>query len=448
MSLTAVVQEFIEKYQLFDEHSHIVLGLSGGADSMALAHFLLINKYKFSVAHCNFQLRGEESNLDQQLVEKWCQENKVELQVKHFNTSEYANANKISIEMAARELRYNWFEELTEKLSAKCIAVAHHVNDQVETFFLNIMRGTGIRGYKGMLPSNGKVVRPFLQVNRSEIEEYIAQYNIPYRDDATNEDTTFIRNAIRHKIIPELEQVNPSFIETMNKNMQRLSGVWSFLKLHFDDMQERLVDQTRDFTKIKLPNDNEKHVFIDFLNYYFDRQVYSFPMSEIQSIIDGQVGKHLSHNGYVLTKERGFLSISTLYDASKMNLQVKEIPCSLELDNYKFEFKYVKPEGKQSIPVIPNKVWLKIDNDQLPLILRVWQPGDAMKPYGMNGTKKIKKMLTDAQVPSIQRKNYPVLCAEDEIVWLPVIRPHRKYIVTGKEEQVLEVRVLYNESIK
>jgi len=446
MELRIKALNYIYEHRLFDEKDHLILGLSGGADSMALAHFLKAEGYSFTIAHCNFQLRNESSDLDQQLVEDWSRTNGVDFRIKSFDTKAYSKRQKISVEMAARKLRYDWFEDLAKELDANAIAVAHHVNDQVETFFLNILRGSGIKGCKGMNPRNGNVVRPFLQITKPEIEEYVTQNKIPFRDDETNLDTTFLRNAIRHRVVPELEKINPSFIDIMNGNIKRIAGVWSFLEMHFIEMERKMVKKSRDIITIQLPNEKQSHIYLDFLNYLFTKENFNFPMTEIQSIIDGQVGKYVKYKGYVLNKERGYLSISPIVDNTNLNVEINEIPYVAEFGEYEFYFKYVKPQGKNSIPTIPDIVWLNLSEKDLPMSLRVWQSGDAMKPFGMTGTKKIKKMLTDSHVPSSQRKNYPVLFVNQKVAWLPGIRPGRDYIVTGNEEQVLEIRVTYKES--
>jgi tRNA(Ile)-lysidine synthase len=446
MKFRLKVLSFIEEYKLFDKKNKLILGLSGGADSMALAHFLNSEGYQFIAAHCNFQLRDSASDKDQELVENWCNKNGIKCFIKSFNTNKYAKTNKLSIEMAARKLRYDWFKELVKGNNAEGIVVAHHLNDQIETYFLNMLRGSGIKGYKGMIPKNGNVLRPFLEIKREEIEKYVLENSIPYRIDETNADTAIVRNAIRHKIVPELEKLNPSFNETMKGNMRRFAGVWSFLEIHFKEMEEQFVKKNRSITKIQLPNKNQSHIYPDFLNYLFDKENFSFPMTELQSIINGQVGKFLEYKGYRLTKERGYLSISQNINKCEFDLSINKVPHIAEWDNYIFHFKYIKPEGKNAIPINPEVVWLHLSETHLPLTIRAWQPGDSMKPYGISGTKKIKKMLTDAHVPSTQRKNYPVVCAKEEIVWLPLIRPNMKYIVSGKEEQVLEIRITQKES--
>lgn len=448
MDILLKARDYIYEHSLLDKKSYFVLALSGGADSMALAYFLKSEGYKFTAAHCNFQLRGNDAEADQQMVEKWCKEYNIKCYTRRFDTNQYARQNKISVEMAARNLRYEWFEELRVEIGASVIAVAHHMNDQIETFFLNMLRGTGIRGFKGMLARNGNVVRPFLQITRSEIEFYVEQNEIPYRTDETNTDTVFLRNAVRHNVVPELEKISPSFIETMSGNMQRLEGVWSFLEIYFQELEARLVSETLGVISIQLPDEMQSHIYLDFLNYLFSKNEYSFPLLEVSKIVDGQVGKFIDNHGYVLTKERGYLAVSQVVSMQGQSVEISAIPYKVNFGNYEFEFKYVSPQGEKAIPHSPDVVWLNASEKHLPLILRAWQPGDFMKPYGMNGRKKIKKMLTDAQVPSLQRKDYPVLCVNDEIIWLPLIRPNRDFKVTGNEEQVMEIRVTNKDNSK
>ena len=262
---------FIKENALVDRETPIIVGLSGGKDSMSLAHLLHKHNYQIIAAHCNFHLREGDADLDQKLVEDWCEQNNIESIVKHFDTEEFAKNEKVSIEMAARTLRYNWFRELLNSYHASSIAVGHHFNDQIETFFMNITRGTGFSGLTGMKVTNNKVVRPLLFASAEEIEAYVQECKIPYRDDHTNKDVAIKRNFFRHEIIPRFQSINPSFHRTMERNIQRFQSIDRYLNLLFIEMEESLVQINGDGFLIKMPGDKTKHVLVDFIHFYLEK---------------------------------------------------------------------------------------------------------------------------------------------------------------------------------
>ena len=213
---------FINKQRLFEPQQKILLAVSGGVDSMVMLFLFEQSGFNYSVVHCNFQLRGNESGQDEQFVKEYAGRLGVRLHTKQFDTEDYAKANGISIEMAARELRYEYFDGLAESYHYDYIATAHHQDDQIETFFINLMRKTGIRGLSGIKPKAGKIIRPLLFTNRKEIMDFAVQNNIPYREDSTNRSTAFRRNFIRHNILPKFEEISPAFRENVLASMQNL----------------------------------------------------------------------------------------------------------------------------------------------------------------------------------------------------------------------------------
>ena len=214
--------QYISEEHLFNPEEKVLLTVSGGLDSMVMAELFRQSEYNFSVAHCNFQLRGEESDGDEIFVREYCKKYNIPLFVKHFNTKEYAAENGISIQMAARDLRYKWFEKLCNSEGFECYATAHHKDDQIETFFINLMRGTGIAGLHGILPRQGRVIRPLLFAGRYEIKEYAKKNNLKFREDSSNSEVKYLRNNIRHRLLPVLKEINPGYIDTLTGNIERL----------------------------------------------------------------------------------------------------------------------------------------------------------------------------------------------------------------------------------
>ena len=216
-------ESFVSDNNLFSKDDRILIALSGGVDSVVLSHLMCRANYKISLAHCNFHLRDEESNRDEAFVRRWAKENNIPLFVKEFDTYQYMKENKLSLEMAARDLRYNWFNSLLESEGFTCLCTAHHLDDSIETFFINLLRGTGIAGLHGIKVKNDKIVRPLLFATREEILSYAKQNNISYVEDSTNSETKFTRNKIRHNLFPVLREINPNFEFALKKDIEYLN---------------------------------------------------------------------------------------------------------------------------------------------------------------------------------------------------------------------------------
>jgi tRNA(Ile)-lysidine synthase len=393
------------------------------------------------VAHCNFRLRGCDSNTDEQLVQQWCNQNNLPCHITHFDTLAYAEKNSISIEMAARELRYNWFEKIRKIENAQAVAVAHHLNDHVETFMLNITRGTGMSGLKGIVPKNGNVVRPLLFASRQMIDAYASDLQIPFRTDHTNKDIRMKRNFLRHEIIPRFEQLNPSFLPTMQQNMLRFEHIVRFMEKRFESMEQRLVSQTEGQVFIQFPEEQEMLVFADFLHHFFTKKNLVVPLDEVAELVHAQVGKRVLFDDWQIVKERGGLAISQTCDDNFEHLLLNTFPAVVQFGKYEFAFTIIDGVDESSMPKRANEVWLDAHKIELPVKIRAWQPGDSMIPLGMEGKRKIKKMLTDAKIANVARKNYPVVCDKNTIIWLPGIRPHHHYAVTATTRRVLCIAV-------
>src|SRR6056297_953953 len=432
---------FIKENALVDYESPVIVGLSGGKDSMTLAHLLHKHNYQIIAAHCNFHLREGDADLDQQLVEDWCEQNSVECIVKHFATEEYAKKEKVSIEMAARTLRYNWFRKLLNSYHASSIAVGHHFNDQIETFFMNIARGTGFRGLVGMKAINNQVVRPLLFASAEEIQAYAQDCKIPFRDDHTNKDVAIKRNFFRHEIIPKFQALNPSFQRTMERNIQRFQSIDRYLNLLFMEMEESLVQVNDDGFLIKIPGDKTKHVLVDFIHFYLEKNGIKSPMQAITDIMDAQVGAKSQIENFSIIRDRNALVFQKFKHYEAAPVFVSEPNTEFTFDKYRFKITAISPSDIKNMPVDNEKVWFAADQIHWPIVIRAWQPGDRMKPLGMQQTKKIKKMLTDAKIPSAQRADFPVMADQKGIIWLPFIRPSQDCAVRDLKATVVQVEV-------
>jgi tRNA(Ile)-lysidine synthase len=253
-------QQFIEKHELCISQEKILLAISGGIDSMTMLHLFLKSGYFVAIAHCNFQLRGQESDGDQNFVEEFAAENKLERFTIKFDTANYAKANKLSVQMAARELRYNWFSKIANENNFSKIAVAHNLNDVAETFFINLTRSTGIRGLAGIKPIQGKIIRPLLFASRNKIVEFARQEKIKFREDSSNADSKYLRNAIRHNIIPAFEDLNPSFLDSMYHTTQIVEEISSTYFELIQELKNKILIRRGDLYFIEIENLKELNV--------------------------------------------------------------------------------------------------------------------------------------------------------------------------------------------
>lgn len=436
--------KYISDNDLLLRNKPVLVGVSGGKDSMALVHILKTLGYSLVVAHCNFQLRGAASEADAQLVREWCETNDVKSTFVRFETEKHAAQEKISIEMAARQLRYQWFEDERLSSGAQFIAIAHHLNDHIETFLLNIVRGTGISGLKGILPLNGNVVRPLLFSTRETIDTYVEDCGIPFRDDHTNADINITRNYIRHEIVPRFQMLNPSFLNTMKHNLARFGNVVFYMAKQFERMERELLSHCDTGVFIGFPKGEDMLVFSDFLHHFFSKNNFTVNATEVAGLADSQVGRQICFDNHVVVREREGLSITETIEKNQEPVQVINVPCEIQFGFSSFIFSIREHFDVNSVSRDANIVWLDADKVQMPMLLRVWEAGDTMVPYGMKGKRKIKKILTDSKVPSVFRASYPVLCDEENVVWLPGIRPNNHYAVSEFTQQVLIVEYRSN----
>lgn len=432
---------FISDHALFNQEKPIIVGLSGGKDSMVLVHLLHKFNYPLIAAHCNFQLRSDDADLDQQLVEKWCGQNSVKCVAKRFYTGKYARENGVSVEMAARELRYNWFEELLLDFDAQAIAVGHHLDDQVETFLMNITRGTGFRGLSGIKVKNNQIVRPLLFASRTEIEQYAYACDIPFRDDHTNNDVTIKRNFFRHEIIPQFESVNPSFKRTVESNIEKFQAIGNYFDILFHEMEEELVETDGDEFTVKIATGKKQHIYLDFLHFLFDKKGIKCGLQPINHLLNAQVGSHAHMGDYVVIRDRDCLAFNLFRNYKVDAVLVEKLPAEITFGKYVFRFSALEQVKQEDLPKESEKVWLSADQIEWPIVIRSWQPGDRMKPFGMSQSRKIKKMLTDAKISSAQRTGFPLITDQKNIVWLPFVRPSQDYAVTHLSHKVVQIEV-------
>lgn len=421
---TRKVSLYIEEKQLFSTGEKILVALSGGADSVALLRVLLRLGYTCVAAHCNFHLRGAESDRDEAFVRELCKLQKVPLQVTHFDTETYASQNALSIEMAARELRYRWFEQVRREVQADVIAVAHHRDDSVETFLLNLTRGTGIGGLKGIAPVNGKVVRPLLAVGRKEILDYLEDLNQPYVTDSTNLEDTYTRNKLRLNILPELREINPSVDDSIMETAHRLAEVEAVYKdaiakaCRYVMEEEGRIHITR-----LLEQPSPQAVLFELL---YPVGFNAAQLKDIYRSLSAESGRQFYSKEYRLLRDRDYLFIQKRESGER-----RLVLCQKVMDVASAE-RLLRDRRVACLDI--NKV-------RAPLVLRKWQSGDRFVPFGMKGFKRVHDYLCDRKFSLFQREEQYVVCAGEDIVWLVNERTDNRYRVTEKTTAVLVLSV-------
>ena len=429
------IRTYIQKEKLLSVEATVIVGLSGGMDSMALLDILTLLGYRCVAAHCNFHLRGAESDRDGDFVRRWCKSVDVPLVSIDFDTREYASDRKISIEMAARELRYRWFEMMRVQHQAEAIVVAHHRDDSVETVLMNLIRGTGIKGLSGIAPKNRKVVRPLLSVSREEIARYMVSRDIPYVFDSSNNDDLFLRNALRLHVIPTLEELNPAVKEAIYRTAQHVAQAEKVYNAAMKESMEKVVQNDRIDVRELRKTPSPQSLLFELLT------PMGFGPSTIQDIcssMDAEPGKIFLSRSHRVIKDRDYFLIDQLPDKEAteqsffIELQTNALTMPLPLT-----FSILP----MPITIERNKRFLYADFDQLrfPLTLRKWRQGDWFIPFGMKGRKKLSDYFTDRKFSLKDKEAAWVLLSGEEIVWIVGERPDERYRIREGTLRVFHV---------
>ena len=441
MIMLTEFKKYIEKHNLIEKDDKILLALSGGVDSMVLAKLLLAVSRQLSAnsqlffAHCNFHLRGEDSNRDERFVIEFAKENGIELFVKHFDTEAYAKEKSLSIEMAARELRYAWFEELKNIHNINKVALAHHGDDQIETFFINFLRGSGIKGLKGMKAQNGFYIRPLLWSNRNQIETYAKENGIQWVEDYTNNETIYLRNKIRHQIIPLLDELKDNARQSLNFSINCLSSE--------NDLYRRLIDEKLsdiefvkdDYRYIEnrhfIQNENGKQLLFEWVRRF------GFNYEQAESMIEAmRLGKsgvvfypssidnrqQTTDNRLIASVQKDKIEIFKNNDKEE-NFQIFRFSDSQILklsDSQILRFSdFVKDENFKLMRDSSLGAQFDIDKINFPLTIRHWKKGDKFKPLGMKGSKLLSDFFNDLGFTEYQKQNVRIMeDANGLILWI------------------------------
>ena len=430
-------KDFIKQHQLFNKKSNLLLAISGGIDSVCLFHLLLNGGYKFSVAHCNYNLRGEESIKDEAFVKKLAQKHKIPFYTKSFETKEKMEELQMGVQETARKLRYDWFNQLIKKHGFENLLTAHHLSDNTETFFINITRNTGISGLHGIPVKNKHIVRPLMFATRDLIEQFIKQNNYKHREDASNAKDDYLRNKIRHHLSPQLEKHLPNFHEHL---MTVCTHVKDYEDLSLEIMQhfwQQITQHKKGVLSVNIKALNSIQNAPSLL-YFMTRQ-YGFNKVQILDLLKNEielVGKKIVSEKYEIIREREYLIIQEIKTIEAVFEEITKFKKTKVTETSVCDFTIIEPhlcDFKKA-----NTLYVDFDKITLPLTIQTWQDGDKMKPLGMKGQKNISDILTDKKVNNAQRKTYNVLKnADGKIIALLPLSVGEDYKVDTESKLVL-----------
>ena len=389
----------------------------------------------FTIAHCNFQLRGSESDMDAFFVEDLARKLGKKIYIKDFDTANYINNNKVSLQMAARELRYGWFEELMTSHKIKTLVTAHQADDNLETFIINLSRGTGIKGLTGIPAKTAKISRPLLLFSRSQIEQYAEIKNIRWREDQTNEETRYLRNKIRYGVIPGLKELHPGFLNNFETTLANLQGSEALLKDYIAELKDRLFERQGDVIKISVASLLKFNPIKTYMYELFNE--YGFKeWNDVVGLLNATSGKEVHSGTHRLIKDREYLLLQALYNSIIERFVIDAVSGTIR-EPVQMKIEEVNEMGETS-----NKI-LYVDKETLnhKLSIRKWEKGDYFYPFGMRGKKKVSKFYKDEKMDLISKERQWLLCSGDNIIWVIGRRGDDRFKVTPQTKSILKFSI-------
>ncbi len=443
------VQKHLNQNLPFLKDKKLLIAISGGIDSVVLTHLLHSFKYNISLAHCNFSLRGKESNKDEVFVKELGEDLQIPTYTIQFETEKYASENGLSTQMAARELRYNWFQEIALNNNLDYVITAHHKDDILETIIINFTRGTGLDGLTGIPTINKNIVRPLLPFSTNQILIYATKNKLNWREDESNISTKYVRNKIRHKVIPFLKEINPNLLNTLSNTLENLKGSQQIIKDRIQNVKEKIVSI----------HTNETHFNIEELKKLSDPKIYLYELlkeynftewGDVSDLLDAQSGKQVFSETHRLLKDRTVLILSeitpsekqTIYEIPENTLKIKQ-PIKLKFKTIDIPFDTKNHQNKVFEELIfddINTITVDYDKIKFPLIIRKWQKGDYFYPIGLLGKKKLSKFFKDTKMSLIDKENTWLLCSNNDIVWVIGKRLDDRFKVTKTTSKILKIK--------
>ena len=436
-SIKNLFQNHIHQNFPFLKESKILLAISGGVDSVVLAYLCKEANLNVALAHCNFNLRGKESDADEEFVLELAKNWNLEVFIENFNTKQFAIDKKMSTQVAARTLRYFWFDEIASQLGYQYILTAHHADDNFETFLINLSRGTGLDGLLGIPEVNENIVRPILPFKREDIEKFAEQKKLKWREDSSNSSTKYLRNKLRHDVIPILKGINPKLLQNFEKTQQYLNDIKDIVDDRVDEVAKEVVSKTSNngiafnINELQLLSNTRAYLY-ELLNGYGFSQ-----WEDIMDLLTAQPGKQVFSNTHRLLKDRDYLILSEIKEQPNETIKITESQ-SLVLAPFGQllleEIEGIKTTAKHVAYV--DKSFLKF-----PLTLRQWQEGDYFYPSGMAGKKKLSKYFKDEKLSLLDKEHVWLLCSENDVVWVLNHRADKRFLVTDKTKSILKIEI-------
>lgn len=442
-------KDYIEKGKLFSSNERILLAVSGGVDSIAMCHLFHKANFNFGIAHCNFQLRGNDSEEDAIFVKSLAQDFDVPFFQINFDTANFATENKLSIQVAARELRYEWLEKIRIENDFQYLATAHHLDDSLETVLYNFTKGCGIRGLHGILPKKNKLIRPLLFTHKEEVLKFIKKQNIAFREDLSNRSDKYARNHIRHHVIPLLQKINPSVQQTTEENIKRLRETELIFNYAIELLQKEVCEKKGELLLIHL--EKLKHSPAPATLLYEILVPFGFNNTHTQQMmdsIDNQSGAIFYSKTHEVLLDRDYFILkkrTETIDNQLITINKVDLKNTIE-GSYEIKF----PQGKLSFGIKntpydfskkeKHKATFDLEKLSFPLTLRRWQAGDYFQPLGMNGqSKKVKSLLTDLKLNRFEKEEIWVLESNGKICWVVGIRLDERFKISKETEEYVEV---------
>lgn len=430
-------KSFLQRENLIEDGQKILLAVSGGLDSMVMLSLFKKADLNFGVAHCNYQLRGEESDEDERFVKSWCEDRDIQFFAKKFQTLEESKKLRKGIQETARDLRYSWFEEVCREHGYDLIATAHHKNDSIETMIFNLSRGAGISGLKGIDSKKGNVIRPMMFATRQEIRDYASEKKISFREDSSNDSLKYSRNKIRKTIIPQMQELNSSLIETMYKEsrvFRESAGLIDktlSLELSKHLIEEGLIE--------KLPLNYLKESTYPRLilwKWLGESGFTSAQMDEIINLTESQPGRKIFGEVFTVVKDREYLVLDKSEESDIETLVFDSLEQLSKSGLFEME---VKSKSDLSIDPKNENAYLDLQKIKFPLTYRRWKSGDRFIPFGSQKVQKVKDFLTHQKVPAHSKKEVKVLLADNDIIWVVGLRIDNRFSITSDSKEVLHL---------